>query len=349
VGPAGSMALDSAHSEVILISSHNRNAHMVTFPLSFRLTDSSGSPTTRAIDLPYTDIPSRAVAVDSQNGELYAIAPDLVSVFSRTDTGKAVAKRTLTGTTAYLGNAKLSVDAARGEVFVATGDTVRAFPVDADGQAEPLRTIKGPSTLLGVIADVKVDPLNHELFVSSKASNGEARILVFAEDTSGDVAPLREIKTRTSGTLAVDLGNDELMIALFDGPLGGGPFGVGVYARDSQGAAQLKRVPPVHFQYRYWPRTFAFDARNDHLLVEFRHTRMGLAENQEIYPYAVRLNNRDNIRRALAELLGHRCLRRRLPAEQADPRDCGRQCCVDRQPMRPIASLAPGGRRLRGT
>ena len=96
----------------------------------------------------------------------------------------------------------IAYDKTHDEILVLSQDSsqypyvyrISTFAGSASGNTAPLRSISGANTLLANIHAISYDDSAEALYVSEGGENGiPARILVFARDANGDVAPDRVI------------------------------------------------------------------------------------------------------------------------------------------------------------
>ena len=134
-----------------------------------------------------------------------------VLFFPRTISGAPVPSRRIGGALTQLGvyaNA-VAVDVAHGELFVLVTDAdsrsrIVVFPVGANGNVAPLRIIGGDNTLMTNASGLDYYAFRDELLVASGSQNSAAtRVLGFARQANGNVAPSRDISgPDTGGTAA---------------------------------------------------------------------------------------------------------------------------------------------------
>lgn len=90
----------------------------------------------------------------------------------------------------------------------ATHVRIAVFADDASGDATPLHTIEGDATGLDLppgsyVTGIGHDPYLHRLMVASSSNSGDAarnRVVVFADDASGNATPVQQVNGTTVGT-----------------------------------------------------------------------------------------------------------------------------------------------------
>ncbi len=140
-----------------------------------------------------------------------------VLVFNRTDAGNTAPKRVIKGDLTAFGGwlGGIAWDAQAHVLLVAANTSqpdgsvsarILAFDDAADGNVAPLRTIAGAATGLELPAGsyllgLAIDPLRRRLVASVSADTEAAnnKLLVFALDDDGDVAPLQVIAGPQTG------------------------------------------------------------------------------------------------------------------------------------------------------
>lgn len=95
--------------------------------------------------------------------------------------------------TGLIGPMSVAVD-SQGMRYVSNGfgKGIRVYAPNASGNAAPVRAIEGPATLIKNSDGIAVDADGY-VYVSDTNGAGTAKILVFAPDASGNVAPARVI------------------------------------------------------------------------------------------------------------------------------------------------------------
>ncbi len=83
------------------------------------------------------------------------------------------------------------------------GKSVLVFRGSASGDAAPVRVLKGPKTGISYPLGVTIDPKNKELWVTNF---GNSSATVYPLAASGDVAPLRTIRSAPRGKVSLKLG-----------------------------------------------------------------------------------------------------------------------------------------------
>jgi hypothetical protein len=128
----------------------------------------------------------------------------VVLFFPRAVTGNSAPSRTLEGPQTLLGIDAFGIafDKTHDEILVLSQDSsqypyvyrISTFAGSASGNTAPLRSVSGTNALLGDIHAISYDDAAELIYVSEGGENGiPARILVFARDANGNVAPDRII------------------------------------------------------------------------------------------------------------------------------------------------------------
>jgi DNA-binding beta-propeller fold protein YncE len=134
--------------------------------------------------------------------------PPSIAVYSLKASGDVAPLRVIQGPKTQMNwPAHLAVDEERGELYVANdmGDSILAFSTTSStGDAAPIRVLKGPKTMIKNPTGVFLDMKNNELWV---ASFGNHTATVFPRGASGDVAPLRVIRSGPLEEPALGIGN----------------------------------------------------------------------------------------------------------------------------------------------
>jgi hypothetical protein len=102
----------------------------------------------------------------------------------------------------------MAIDPEAGYVFMANdlGDSIIGFKETDDGDVAPSRIIKGEKTRLKNPTGVAVDGKNKELWVSSL---GNSSASAFPLSATGDVAPLRTIRSAPAARTSVKFGKPQ--------------------------------------------------------------------------------------------------------------------------------------------
>jgi DNA-binding beta-propeller fold protein YncE len=102
----------------------------------------------------------------------------------------------------------MSINPETGELFVANdlGQSVLVFAGTDEGNVRPRRVIRGSRTGLSYPVGVFVDTRNQELWVSNV---GNASATVYRLSASGDVAPLRTIRSAPLGKVSLRFGKTQ--------------------------------------------------------------------------------------------------------------------------------------------
>lgn len=185
----------------------------------------------------------RTVALDMEHDELITTHSGCcLAVYNRTASGSDYALRTWawgggSGSQTQLNNpGGYAYAPARDEILVsesdANGAKILVFDrIPVDGYAPPKRVIRGSLTGLGVYAaGIAVDAANDLLYVAAYATNPDSshsgRVLVFAANAGGNVAPLRmiagsstQLETSSSGYPAgvtIDTDKQRLIVSVTD-------------------------------------------------------------------------------------------------------------------------------------
>src|SRR5207253_901476 len=87
---------------------------------------------------------------------------------------------------------------------VCSGGKRRVFRARWRGDVAPLRVLRGKKTGVSSPMAVAIDSQHEEIWV---ANYGDHTALVFARDTSGDIAPKRIIRNAPEGTPTAGFGN----------------------------------------------------------------------------------------------------------------------------------------------
>lgn len=181
------------------------------------------------------------VAADTVNGKLYISnnGDASITVYPLDASGNTAPIARIagpsTGLRAYAGQelwrpGALYVDVVHGELasfnynppipYGASNSSITFYALDADGDVAPLRTIQGPATLLDYPADIEVDLVHDEIFVSEVKRVGvqcpdcpyyepRTEFLVFNRSASGNVAPLRTTSSNEIRGLQLGLSPDQ--------------------------------------------------------------------------------------------------------------------------------------------
>jgi hypothetical protein len=201
--------------------------------------------------------PRSIVAIDGVNE--YAVITRLccISYFARNSSGNVAPLRQSTSGSGGLDNpTSIAYLAASDEVVVGDYQSISGgsrgellfFDRMASGSLVPTRVIAGTQARLGLgVRDVLVDAAHGEIYAlvydASVGGKAPARILVFALDASGDVAPLREIGGSNTGLfnaprLALDDERGEVLVTVGNSV---GPTGVLVFDRLDHGDPAPRR------------------------------------------------------------------------------------------------------------
>lgn len=168
----------------------------------------------------------RHVAVDVAHDEIFVITSTCcVSTFARTADGNASALRQIF----WRGAARLNNPgfvyylAATDEIVVAdytpspdSRAVLLFFARTASGDVAPTRTIEGASTLLGTgIVGLAHVPGHAELVALTVDADGAYRMVTFAQNASGNVAPMRVVEgpalgIENAGAIAYDAATDRI-------------------------------------------------------------------------------------------------------------------------------------------
>ena len=236
------------------------------------------------------------LAVDTVHGELLVANASSITVYSRTANGNVPPLRTISGlSTGLIDPFGLAVDVAHGEVLVSNFGIVpvpggegspnpgfiTVYSRTANGNVPPLRTIAGAATGLQNPRGLAVDTVNNQILVVNVDGNltdgppQPPTITVHSRTANGNVAPLRTISgagLQNPIGLAVDTGNNEVLVANFGGSNAEGqPLlpAITVYSRTASGDAAPLRVitgpatglngPAFPFVAATCPPVFDFD------------------------------------------------------------------------------------------
>ncbi|PYS55803.1 MAG: hypothetical protein DMG13_02445 [Acidobacteria bacterium] len=161
----------------------------------------------------------------------------------------------------------VAVDTRRNEVFMQDANTwsIRVFnrldntPPSAD-RTEAKRVIGGPKTDIQFNTCIYVDPKNGDIYTVEN-DIGDS-IVVFSEDTEGDVAPIRKLKvTHRAYAMAVDEEKEELYVAVQYPPQ------VQIYRKTASGNEKPLRVLQGESTRLSDSHGIAIDAKNKLLFV----------------------------------------------------------------------------------
>ena len=212
LGQPRQIAISLAHDELIAATSNGVETYL-------RLASGSTAYPQRTLPLDVTAAgsqtrlknpggvilrPSSDEIVVPDNGVAAGNAFGVVLFFPRVLTGNSAPSRALEGQQTLLGIATFGIayDQTHDEIMVVSQDTaqypyvlrINTFAGSASGNTAPLRSISGTNTLLGDFHAISYDDAAELIYVSEGGENGvPARILVFARDANGDVAPDRVI------------------------------------------------------------------------------------------------------------------------------------------------------------
>ena len=102
----------------------------------------------------------------------------------------------------------MSLDPATGDLYVGNdvGNDVLVFKETDKGDVAPSRIIKGDKTGLNSPAGVFVDSTNKELWVSNI---GNSSATVYPLGVSGNVAPIRTIRSAPKGKISLKFGKTQ--------------------------------------------------------------------------------------------------------------------------------------------
>jgi len=212
LGQPRQVAISIAHDELIAVTSNGVETYLRsasgsaaypqrTLPLSI----TSAGSRTRLINPGGVILrPSSDEIAIPDNGVAAGNAIGVVLFFPRNLTGNSAPYRTLEGPQTLLGISTFGIayDQTHDEIMVVSQDTaqypyvlrISTFAGSASGNTAPLRSISGTNTLLGDFHAIAYDDAGELIYVSEGGENGiPARILVFARDANGDVAPDRVI------------------------------------------------------------------------------------------------------------------------------------------------------------
>jgi hypothetical protein len=223
LGQARTVAVDGAHGELLTTAS---GCCLIGFTLDasgaapwLHLLDWGGSSTSVTqlnypASLAYLEASDEVALTDSDFAPSFA---PKVLVFNRTDAGNTAPKRMIKGDLTGLGGwvGGIAWDARMHVLHVAANTRqpdgsvsarILAFDDHADGNVAPLRTIGGAATGLELpsgsyLLGLAIDPLRRRLVASVSADTEAAnnKLLVFALDDDGDVAPLQVIAGPQTG------------------------------------------------------------------------------------------------------------------------------------------------------
>ncbi|MBI3940743.1 MAG: hypothetical protein HY315_07900 [Acidobacteria bacterium] len=116
-----------------------------------------------------------------------------IAAFARLAEGGKAPVRRIEGQETLLGRASHAIvyDEIHDEIVVPQGfaQAILTFRGAANGQERPIRVIHGSRTQLKDPDPLAVDPVNNEIFVPE-----DNRVLVFAREAEGDVAPIRVLR-----------------------------------------------------------------------------------------------------------------------------------------------------------
>ena len=207
------IAISMLHGELIAVTSGGIQTYL-------RTESGSAAFPQRILPLSITSAGSRTrlnnpggIILRTKSDEIavpdYGVAPGnayfgVVLFFPRGVTGNSAPLRTIEGPQTLLGIAAfgITLDRTHDEILVLSQDSsqypyvyrISTFAGSASGNTAPLRSISGSNTLLGDIHAISYDDAAELLYVSEGGENAiPARILVFARDANGDVAPNRVI------------------------------------------------------------------------------------------------------------------------------------------------------------
>jgi len=192
------------------------------------------------------------VAIDDVNEELY-VANDFgnsITVYDLNSDGDVPPKRTIIGGSTGLGGpVGVAVDLVHNELFVAnykvaSGGSITVYSRTANGNVAPVRTIQGNATGLNLPQGLALtlDLVHDEIVVASSAftTPNAGSIVVFRRTDVGDVNPIRKLEGSSTKLcnpigLALDLANDELVVANSNFGNGTCDESVTTYARTASG------------------------------------------------------------------------------------------------------------------
>jgi len=208
--------------------------------------------------------------VDTVHNEVLVTNESSITVYPRTANGNVAPLRTISGpATGLIDPFGLAMDVAHGEVLVAnfgglagaeeegpTPGRITVYSRTANGDAAPLRTISGAATGLQNPRGLAVDTVNNQILVVNVDGNGTdgpphpPTITVYSRTANGNIAPVRTISGAATALqspigLAVDTGNNEVLVANFGGSdTEGLPLlpAITVYGRTASGNAAPLRV-----------------------------------------------------------------------------------------------------------
>lgn len=223
LGQARTVALDPAHGELLTTAS---GCCLVGFALDasgqapwLHMLDWGGLPSSVTglnypASLTYLEASDEVALTDSDFGPSFA---PKVLVFNRTDAGNTAPKRVIKGDLTGLGGwvGGIAWDAQAHVLHVAANTRnpdgsvsarILAFDDHADGNVAPLRTIASAATGLELpsgsyLLGLAIDPLRRRLIasVSADVQAGDNKLLVFALDDDGNVAPSQVITGPQTG------------------------------------------------------------------------------------------------------------------------------------------------------
>ena len=203
----------AGHDEYIALSSNfvlafARTASGSTAPL--RMTSYAPTVINNASGLAYLPATDEVAVGDYEDLGGNQIRGEVL-LFPRTISGAPVPSRRIGGAQTQLGVyvSAIAVDVVHGELFVLVTDAdsrsrIVVYPVGASGDVAPLRVIGGDNTLMTNATGLDYYAFRDELLVASGSQNSAAtRVLGFARQANGNVAPSRDISgPDTGGTAA---------------------------------------------------------------------------------------------------------------------------------------------------
>ena len=118
------------------------------------------------------------------------------------------------------------------------------FRGGANGDEAPIRVIQGPLTqIFHYMDNAAIDPVNNEIYITTGPGQPRDRVLVFAREANGNVAPIRVLHGpdafRSVGSVAVDPVRNLLLIS---GQTAAGEKAVMMFDRTAQGNAKPLRA-----------------------------------------------------------------------------------------------------------
>jgi DNA-binding beta-propeller fold protein YncE len=164
------------------------------------------------------------IAVDEKNHLLYVntwghhsnwqipgtgkFYPPAIKVYSLDASGDAAPLRVIQGDKTQLDwPAAMRLNPDTGELYVANdiGQSILVFSnvATAKGDVAPVRVIKGPKTHLSYPTGVFLDRKNQEVWVSNLGSSSAAAFPLMG---TGDIAPLRTIRSAPDGKKSLNFG-----------------------------------------------------------------------------------------------------------------------------------------------